>query len=155
MTLSQARVVARVLLQNKQRIEHQIRMEEKRFGNTIIACHNSLMSADAIIDRVINLMERKDKLIVLNNRIEQLVANMPSKAAELIRFFCFGDESIIPKVSMRTAKQQLQRAIDLFAERMENIGINKITFTEILKMYPNAFEMPSGPTQQTEEGKLN
>ena len=153
-TQKQWQAVARMLLVNKNHIDERIKLEEKRFENIVLASFDSLMNADAIIDRVINQMERKDKLTILKNRIEKLVENMPKRLTQVIRFYFFKGhttERIAKKLNVtpRTIFRDIEKGLNFFAQNMSEYGINELTLKEIIRFYPNVFAS-SEPMPETE-----
>ena len=124
--------MAKTLLHRARDIDRQIQWEGRQFGLRVQSGFGTPKSATTIIDGVIAVMERTDKLIVLKNKIEQIVDNMPKGIARVVRSYFFArDVDITPLIN-----QQLQQGIKLFVSQMGRYGIDKKMFKHFARLYP-------------------
>ena len=133
--------MAKTLLHRSRDIDRQIQLEERCFGLSVEASQGVPKDAGTIIEGVIRVMERKDKLIVLKNKIEQIVARFPAGLEQIARSCFFNGQkpnvvALKLGVTPSAVYQQLQRATKLFASRMGRMGIDKEMFKHLVKLYP-------------------
>ena len=133
--------IARALLGCSAWMDEKVRLEEVRFDKLIDATALCLMDAEAIAQRVIGHMERKDKLRIINNATKQIVANMPRRLEQVAKWHFFNglkEEDVAKKMKLseRMICRKIAQIVKIFAERMGNYYINKETFGEIMGFYP-------------------
>ena len=128
----------KTLLVVRTRLDERIAFIEKKINRIVISSFDSLMNAEAVVDKILERLVRKQKLLMLRNKIDDLIESLPEKCAQVIRL-CFLNKLSAPQIaercgfSLRTVFRYLNEGIERSIRKLERVGISDVLIEEILK----------------------
>lgn len=133
-------IVARTLLATLGRMDDYIEHTTKKVDLTVIASASTTMSAEAICEKVINNLLKKDKIVDLRLRVRKLIRSLSGEHSHLLHSHYVEGKTVSAiaadkKVTERTAFRHLNKAQEEFSRGLGSIGINNFTFGDLVREY--------------------
>ena len=131
--MTQKFVVAKTLLSALPRMDEYIAHMTRKIDFTATSSALSTMSAEAVVDRILKNMVRKDKIVDVRKRVVDA-------CCDLLKQHCVDGLTVVDIAkkqgqSERTVFRHLAEAQEKFAEKLELIGINSFTLNDLLRKY--------------------
>ena len=121
-------------------LDERIEFLEKKINHIAFASFDSLMSAEAVVDRVLERIARKQKLVVLKQKIDEMVGELPEKLERVISL-CFLKKMTMPQValsmdlSLRTVFRYSNEALEKLARKLEKVGLGFSVFKTLVEEF--------------------
>jgi len=130
----------KTLLAAYSQFDERIKYNEKLIKRTIDASFSSFMNVETVVDRILDRIIRKEKLISLKNKIENLINSLPCNYGQIIRMH-FIEKLTTPQIAekkeltTRTVFRQINDGLDHCVRKMKNFGLDIMQFTELLSKF--------------------
>ncbi|MCL2851309.1 MAG: hypothetical protein FWE01_03020 [Firmicutes bacterium] len=118
----------KVLFAAYPQMNDRINYNQKLINRIIHASFDSLMDAESVVSRVIDRIVRKERIIGLKNKIEQLINSLPVKNMQVMRMY-FLEKLAAPQIAknldigLRTVFRHISEGIELCSLRLNNFGL--------------------------------
>ncbi|MCL2755754.1 MAG: hypothetical protein FWE45_01745 [Firmicutes bacterium] len=128
----------RTLLAIWPQIDRRIKHNERLVHLTAQHSFSSDVSAENIVDKIIERIYQKERLQIIKNKIEKLVEMLGEHHKQVIRFYFWDKIPAIEiasknNVSVRTIFRKLKSGIDELACSLDKAGFNTFIFNSLLE----------------------
>ena len=119
-------------------IDKQCEVIEKTNHARAVFSFNSLWNTEDLMERIINQAYRCQHLHNLKIKVVKLLDKMPRKLGEVLELHFIQGKTPTQIAHLagkteRTVFRQINQATELFANKLEEIGITAITFRQLLQ----------------------
>ena len=132
-------VMARTLLSMWPEIDKQVsRLHNKVYNTAILSAENHKMICHQIVDKIIDTLVLKEILLDVKDKVENLVASLPTKYRQVVRSYFLhrlssGEIKEELLVTERTVHRIINDGVEQFARGMLHEGINTFTFNDLVR----------------------
>lgn len=121
-------------------MEDRIAYNEKLVHRIAEQSAHSFMNTEAIVDKILARLVRKETLVRLKKKVEKLLESLPEKNATVIRLYFFekmNTSRITEEIglSKRTTFRVIEKSLATCVENLECVGLNTTVFNSLLREY--------------------